>query len=72
MIDVATEGILNTKMPKVAMDLFEEMAMNSYQWHSSRAKSNKLAHVYDVDVIITLAMQVEILRKKIDWLTVME
>ena len=70
MIDAAIEGTLNTKMPKVAMDLFKEMTMNSYKWHSSKAKSNKPTHVYDVNAITTLAMQVETLSKKIDRLTI--
>ena len=54
MIDVIVGGTLNTKMPKVAMELFEEMAMNSYQWHSSGTKPSKLTHVYDA--ITTLVM----------------
>ena len=51
MIDTTTRGTLNTKMPKATMDLFEEMAINSYQWHRSRAKSSKPAQVYDVDAL---------------------
>ena len=70
MIDSAAGGTLNTKTPKAAMELFEEMSMNSYQWHSSRAKSSKPTHVYDVDVVTAQVVQVEILTKKIDILVV--
>ena len=70
MINIGTKGTLNTKMPEVAMDLFEEMAMNNYQWHDSRARSNKPGHVYDVDVVTTLVVQAETLSKKIDGLTI--
>ena len=72
MIDAAVRGTLNTKMPEVAMELFKEKAMNSYQWHNSRAKSSKLTRVYDIDAITALAVQVEILSKKIDGLAVTE
>ena len=70
MIDIAIRGTMNTKTPEAAMELFEEMTMNNYQRHNFRAKPNKPAHVYDVDAVVTLAMQVETLSKKIDKLTV--
>ena len=70
MIDVVVGGKLNVKMLEGSMKLFEELAMNSYQWYSSRAKSSKIAHVYDVDTVTTLAMQMENLNKKIDGLMV--
>ena len=57
-------------MAKVVMELFKEMAMNNYQWHSSKAKLSKPAHVYNVDAITALAVQVEILSKKIDGLLI--
>ncbi|MBN8124889.1 hypothetical protein, partial [Vibrio vulnificus] len=44
--------------------------MNNYQWYSFRSKSSKPAGLYDVDAITTLAVQVEILGKKIDGLSV--
>ena len=64
MIDTAMEGTLNTKISEVAMELFKEMttelfkemAMNSYQWHISRAKPSKPTYMYDVDAVIALAM----------------
>ena len=68
MTDIVTGGTLNTKMPKATMELFEEMTINRYYWHNSRAKSNKLAHVYDIDVVTTLVVQVKTLTKKIDGL----
>ena len=44
------------------------MAMNDYQWRTFRAKPRKLTHVYDIEVITTLAILVEALSKKIDGL----
>ena len=48
------------------------MEMNSYQWYSSEAKLRKLAHVYNVEVVTTLTVQVEALSKKIDGLLVIK
>ena len=70
MINAMIGGTLNTKTMEAAMELFEEMTMNSYQWHSSKAKSSKIARVYDVDVVTALVVQVETLSKKIDGLAV--
>ena len=70
MIDITMGGTLNIKTPEVAMELFEEMTMNNYQWSSSRVKPSKSAHVYDVDTITALAMQVKTLSKKINGLLV--
>ena len=66
MIDIAIGGKLNAKMPEGSMELFEEMAMNSYQWYSSKAKLGKTTHVYDVDTVTSLVVQVENLNKNID------
>ena len=41
MIYATVRDILNNKTPKVAQELSEEMAMNSYQWYSSKAKPNE-------------------------------
>ena len=41
MIDAATGGTLNNKILEQAQELFECMAMSSYQWNPSRAKPNK-------------------------------
>ena len=72
MIDVVDRGILNSKTPKVAQELFEEIVINSYQWHSSKAKPSKPTHVYEVDVVITLVVLVEALSKKIDSFSIMK
>ena len=37
-----------------------------------KAKLGKITHIYDVDIVTTLAMQVENLNKKIDGLMVMK
>ena len=44
MRDAVARGTLNIKTPEAAMELFKEMAMNSYQWHSFRAKPSKPSH----------------------------
>ena len=72
MIDVAVKGTLNTKMPKVAYELFEKMAMNSYQWQNFKAKPNKPVHVHYIDAITTLTIQVEALSKKINGLSIIK
>ena len=56
MVDIAIKGILNTKTLKATMELFEEMAMNSYQWDNFRVKSSKPTHVYDIGAITTLVV----------------
>ena len=38
MIDIVIRGTLNIETPEATMELFEEIAMNNYQWHSSGAK----------------------------------
>ena len=43
MIDVVARGTLNSKKLEGSRELFEKMAMNSYQWYSSRAKPAKTA-----------------------------
>ena len=53
MIDAAAEGTLNNKTPEVAQDLTEDMAMNNYQWHTTRSKPIKQAGVYNVDPMTT-------------------
>ena len=70
MIDATAGGTLNAKTPEGSMELFEEMAMNSYQWYSSRAKPGKTVHVYDIDTVIALVVQMENLNKNMDGLMV--
>ncbi|XP_027348121.1 uncharacterized protein LOC113859587 [Abrus precatorius] len=70
MIDAAAGGTLNSKTPRVAQELFEEMAMNNYQWSATRSKSVKSAGIHSLDAVTSLAMQVEALGKKIDGLSV--
>ncbi|XP_027357501.1 uncharacterized protein LOC113866902 [Abrus precatorius] len=70
MIDAAAGGTLNSKTLRVAQELFEEMAMNSYQWSFTRSKPAKSAGIYSLDAVTSLAMQVEALRKKIDGLSI--
>ncbi|XP_027364550.1 uncharacterized protein LOC113871650 [Abrus precatorius] len=70
MIDAAARGTLNSKTPGAAQKLFEEMAMNNYQWSSTRSKPSKSAEIYSLDAVTSLAMQVEALGKKIYGLSV--
>ena len=72
MIDAVARDTLSSKTLKVTQKLFEEMAMNSYRWHTSQVKPNKSTHVYDVDAVIALATQVEALSKKINGLSVIK
>ena len=48
MIDVAIGETLNAKTLEGSMELFKEIAMNSYHWYSSKTKLGKIAHVYDM------------------------
>ena len=56
MIGVVVGGTLNSKTPKAIQELFEEMAMNNYQWHTSQAQLSESTHVYDVDIVIALVV----------------
>ena len=67
MINAVTGGTLNTKTVIAAQEYFKKMVMNS-----SRIKPSKLAHVYNVDVVTALIVQVETLSKKIDRLSVIK
>ena len=67
-IDAAVGGTINNKTPEAAQELIDEMAMNNYQWQSSRVKSNKFAGVHQVDPVTALVAQVVALNQKIDGL----
>ena len=56
MIDAIVGGTLNAKMPEGSMELFEEMAMNNYQWYNFGAKLGKKTHVYDVNTATTMVV----------------
>ena len=45
------------------------MAMNGYQWSTTRAKPDRATGLYGVDAIKTLATQLEALNRKVDKLT---
>ena len=72
MINPIVGGILNNKTLEVTQELFKEMAMNSYKWHSSKAKPNSPTYMFFVNAIIALAIQVETLSKKIEGLLVIK
>ncbi|KAK8926051.1 hypothetical protein KSP39_PZI018317 [Platanthera zijinensis] len=64
MIDAAAGGTLNNKTPEAAQALFEEMAVNAYQWNVPRARP-KQAGIFEVDATAQLALQVERLTKQV-------
>ena len=66
MIDAAAGGSLNNKTPEAAHELIEEMAMNNYQWQSTRSRPVKPVGIHSVDPMTVLAAQLEVLSKKID------
>ena len=49
MIDAIAGRTLNSKIPKMAHDLIEEMAMNSYQWQAICSRPSRPASVYNID-----------------------
>ena len=63
MIDATASGMLNNETVEQAIDSFESMAMNSYQWNPIQAKPNRAAEIYDADVVTALAVQVEAVNK---------
>ncbi|KAK8924214.1 hypothetical protein KSP39_PZI019126 [Platanthera zijinensis] len=67
-IDAAAGGTLNNKTPEAAQTLFEEMAMNAYQWNVPRSRP-KQAGIYELDTSSTLALQVENLTKQLAGIT---
>lgn len=70
MIVEAVRGTLNSKTPEATQELIEEKAMNSYQWQATRLSPSKPASVYDIDAIIALVVQLEVLSKKVDGISV--
>ncbi|XP_039118882.1 uncharacterized protein LOC120255028 [Dioscorea cayenensis subsp. rotundata] len=65
MIDAAIRVSLCNKQQSEAQNLIEEMANNGYQWSSEGNKPVKSAGIYQVDVITTLAAQVEVITKRL-------
>src|SRR5262249_18295836 len=70
MIDATVEGTLNNKTPEAAYELIDEMATNSYQWQVDCSTSKRPARVHNVDVVIALTVQIELLNKKIDGISI--
>ena len=65
-VSAVTGGSLYSKQPDVAQILIEEMATNSYQWSFERNKPSRIAGIYEVDALTTLAAQVEEITKRLD------
>ena len=43
MINIAAGGTLNNITPKQAIDMFESMALDSYQWNPVQTKLSRVA-----------------------------
>ena len=61
MIDAATCGTINHKMPEESARLFEDMATNNYEWSYTRSQEKRPASVLDMDVATTIMSKVEAL-----------
>ncbi|KAA3470145.1 F-box/LRR-repeat protein 13-like [Gossypium australe] len=69
IIDAVTGGTLNNNTLKETQESIEEMTLNNYQWQVTRTKPTKATNVFSINVVAMLASQVEVLSKKIDWLS---
>lgn len=50
-------------------DLYERMVENQFTWPTKREISQKIVVIHNIDVVTTLAAQMELLTKKLDNLT---
>ena len=58
MIDASAGGSLMRKSATEAEELIEQMAMNSFNWHSERSRSKPVHALYGVDDVSELKAQV--------------
>lgn len=68
MLDVTAEGSLCSKWPDAAQILIGEIVTNGYQWSSERNKPSRVVGIYKVDALTTLATQVEVITKIVNWI----
>ncbi|XP_062103914.1 uncharacterized protein LOC133815042 [Humulus lupulus] len=68
-IDATSGGTILSKTPTEALILFEDMSMNSCQWHSERSTVRKEVGVFEVDQITSLMAQMSALTNQIKGLT---
>ncbi|KAK6161180.1 hypothetical protein DH2020_004561 [Rehmannia glutinosa] len=68
-VDAAAGGALLARFPQDALNLLEEMAMNSYQWLSERSNVQRVAEISDADPIKALTAQVAALTTQLSVLT---
>ncbi|XP_024033079.1 uncharacterized protein LOC112095390 [Morus notabilis] len=68
-IDAAAGGTILSKTPGDALNLFEDMAMNSCQWQNERSTVKRAAGIYDVDQMTSLMAQMALLTNQIQGLT---
>ncbi|KAK6115709.1 hypothetical protein DH2020_007978 [Rehmannia glutinosa] len=65
-VDAAAGGALLARFPQDALNLLEQMAMNSYQWPSERSNV-RVAEISDSDPIKTLTAQVAALTTQVNY-----
>ncbi|XP_024018627.1 uncharacterized protein LOC112090780 [Morus notabilis] len=68
-IDAAAGGTILSKTPGDALNLFEDMAMNSCQWQNKRSTVKIAAGIYYVDQTTSLMAQMALLTNQIKGLT---
>ncbi|XP_024029348.1 uncharacterized protein LOC112093949 [Morus notabilis] len=68
-IDAAAGGTILSKIPGDALNLFEDMAMNSCQWQNERSTVKRAVGIYDVDQTTSLMAQMALLTNQIQGLT---
>ncbi|XP_024022414.1 uncharacterized protein LOC112091909 [Morus notabilis] len=68
-IDAVAGGTILSKTPGDALNLFEDMAMNSCQWKNEQSTVKRVAGIYDVDQTTSLMAQMALLTNQIQGLT---
>jgi len=58
IVDAAASGTLLSKTAEEAQQLLEEMASNNSQWPNERSSTRKVAGMYEVDPLVSLAAKV--------------
>ncbi|PON64427.1 hypothetical protein PanWU01x14_124960, partial [Parasponia andersonii] len=69
IMDVTAGGALMGKSTDDAFKLLEEMAANNYQWPSERVNPRRATSINELEVISSLATQVNVLTKNLESMT---
>jgi len=70
MIDVSAGGALMGKDHDEAYALLEEMTYNNFQWQAEGAQSKMVAGMHELDVFMTMQVQLALLTKQLGVLNV--